>query len=98
MVSQLRSYVYAVLSCFTCYSLNKKWGNGDETSPKTVNIIVGYFFLVNYQLGMGFLGIPFSFFHGGLLAGALTLLVAAFVCWIAAIWVLEVMARAQVYK
>lgn len=96
MVSQSRSCVYTLLRCFPCYSTNKKLENEDEASPKTVNIVVGFFFLVNYQLGMGFLGIPFSFFHGGLLAGALTLLVAAFVSWNAAIWVLEVMARAQV--
>ena len=70
--------------------------NENQTSPKTVNIIIGFFFLINYELGMGFLGIPFAFFHGGILTGVFTLLSAAFVTWITATWVLEVMARAQV--
>ena len=65
-------------------------------SLKTFNIIVGFFFMANYQLGTGFLGIPFAFFHEGVLAGTLTLVVVAFVSWNTAIWVLEVMARAQV--
>ena len=38
-------------------------------APKTVNIVVGFFWLMNCQMGTGFLGIPFSFVHGGLLAG-----------------------------
>ena len=68
----------------------------ENETPKTVNIIIIFFFMVNFVLGTGFLGIPFAFFHAGALAGALTLLAVAFVSWIAAIWVLEVMARAQV--
>lgn len=52
--------------------------------------------MVNYEVGTGFLGIPFAFFHGGILAGTLTMIVAAFVSWNTAIWVLEVMSRAQV--
>ena len=96
MVSLFRSRADTILDCLQCYS-GRKQGNGDDASPKTVNIVVGFFFFVNYQLGTGFLGIPFAFFHSGLLAAALTLLVASFVNWIAAIWVLEVMARAQVY-
>ena len=68
-----------------------------SAAPKTVNIVVGFFWLVNYQMGTGFLGIPFSFVHGGLLAGIATLLVISLVCWITSIWVLEVLARAQVY-
>ena len=96
MVSLLKSCKHTILDCLPCDSC-KKQENGDEVSPKTVNIVVGFFFIVNCQVGMGFLGIPFSFFHGGLLAGALTLLVTSFVSWIAAIWVLEAMGRAQVY-
>ena len=69
-----------------------------QASPKTVSIIVGFSFLINYTVGMGILGIPFAFFHEGILTGIVTLLIVAFVSWIAAIWVLEVMARAQVYK
>ena len=90
MVSLLRSCADAILDCLPCYPSKEK------ASQKTVSIIVGFFFMVNYQMATGFLGIPFSFFQGGLLAGALTLLVIAFVSWVAAIWVLEVMARAQV--
>ena len=65
-------------------------------APKTVNVVVGFFWLVNCHMGTGFLGIPFSFVHGGLLAGMATLVVVSLVCWITGTWVLEVLARAQV--
>ena len=71
--------------------------SGEDVRPKTVNIVVGFFWLVNVQVGTGFLGIPFSFGHGGLIAGAAVLVVIAFVSWITGIWILEVTVRAQVY-
>ena len=78
-----------------CTSSHQGDGEGDA-GIKTVSIITAFFFMVNYQMVTGFLGIPFAFFHGGLLAGALTLLVVAFVSWTTEVWLLEVMARAQV--
>ena len=69
----------------------------DGDQPKTVHIITGFFFLINYEVGTGFLGMPFAFYHAGILVSAFTLLVTGFASWISAIWVLEVMARAQVY-
>ena len=91
MNCHLRSIRDAVVS-------NKDEEDQNQASPKTVNIVFGFFFLINYAVGIGFLGIPFAFFHEGILTGIVTLLIVAFVSWIAAIWVLEVMARAQVYK
>ena len=64
--------------------------------PKSVNIFLGFFFLVNYSLGSGFLATPYSFLHAGYLVAIPTLLVIVFVSWIHASWLLEVMARAQV--
>ena len=64
--------------------------------PKTINIFLGFFFMVNYCLGTGFLGVPFSFFYAGYLASIPTLLVVAFVSWNNAEWEIETMARAQV--
>ena len=64
--------------------------------PKSVNIFLGFFFIVNFCLGTGFLGIPYAFFHTGLPAAIITLLVIAFVSWNNATWEVEVMARAQV--
>lgn len=52
--------------------------------------------MVNFVLGTGFLGIPFGFFRGGLVAGFCTLLVVALIAWLCALWELEGMARAQV--
>ena len=73
-------------------------GGGEAKSPhKTVNIFLGYFFMVNFCLGTGFLGVPFSFFYSGYLAAAPTLILAAFVTWLTSTWLLEVMARAQVW-
>ena len=68
----------------------------ENEGPKTVNIFVIFFFLVNFQLATGFLGIPFAFFHGGLLAVGLGLIAASFINWNMAMCVLETMARAQV--
>ena len=71
-------------------------GEHEHRKPKSVNIFLGFFFLVNYSLGMGFLAMPYSFLHAGYLVAIPTLLVIVFVSWIHASWVLEVMARAQV--
>lgn len=77
--------------------IKRKMSRHDDLSgPKTINIFVGFLFFVNFQMGTGFLGIPFAFFHGGLLAGAATLVLASFVNWITAIWLLETLSRAQV--
>ena len=61
-----------------------------------MNIFLGFFFMVNFCLGTGFLGVPYSFFYAGYLAAIPTLLLIAFVSWNAATWEVEVMARAQV--
>ena len=52
--------------------------------------------MVNFCLGTGFLGVPYSFFYSGYLAAVPTLALAAFVTWLSSTWLLEVMARAQV--
>ena len=72
------------------FSREKKKG------PKSVNIFLGFFFMVNFCLGTGFLGVPFSFFYAGYLASIPTLLLIAFVSWNNAEWEVETMARAQV--
>ena len=64
--------------------------------PKSVNIFLGFFFLVNFCVGTGFLGIPYSFFYAGYLAATPTFLLIAFAAWNAGRWEIEVMARAQV--
>lgn len=64
--------------------------------PKTVHIFLGYFFILNYCLGTGFLGVPYSFFYSGYLAAIPTLVLTAFLTWLTSVWLLEVMARAQV--
>lgn len=64
--------------------------------PKTIHIFLGFFFIVNFCLGIGSLGIPYAFFYSGLLAAVPTLLIVSVVSWINANYLLEVMARAQV--
>ena len=71
-------------------------GEQKPCEPKSVNVYLGFFFLVNLCLGIGFLAIPYSFLHAGYLVAIPTLLVIVFVSWIHASWLLEVMARAQV--
>ena len=69
---------------------------GSDSDDKTVHIFLGYFFIVNYCLGTGFLGVPFSFFYSGYLAAIPTLIATAFFTWVTSLWLLEIMARAQV--
>ena len=61
-----------------------------------MNIFLGFFFLVNFCVGTGFLGIPYSSFYAGYLAAIPTFLLIAFSAWNAGRWEIEVMARAQV--
>lgn len=68
----------------------------NKNEPKTVNIFLGFFFTVNFCVGTGFLGIPYSFFYSGYLAAIPTLLFISVINWIFANYLLEVMARAQV--
>ena len=63
---------------------------------KSVNIFLGFFFLVNFCVGTGFLGVPYGFFYSGYLAAVPTLTLIAAIAWINANYLLEVMARAQV--
>ena len=67
-----------------------------QRPPKTVHIFLGYFFIVNYCLGTGFLGVPYLFFYSGYLAAIPTLTLIAFLTWLTSQWLLEAMARAQV--
>ena len=79
----------------SCSGGDRGAGDGGQRH-KTVNIFLGYFFMVNFCLGTGFLGVPYSFFYSGYLAAVPTLAVTAFVTWLTSTWLLEVMARAQV--
>lgn len=63
---------------------------------KSINIFLGFFFIVNFCLGTGFLGVPYAFFYSGYLAAVPTLLLVTVISWINANYLLEVMARAQV--
>ena len=71
---------------------------GSKKGPKTISIFLGFFFVVNYCLGVGFLGIPYAFFYSGYMAAIPALLFIAVVSWVNANYLLEVMARAQVSK
>ena len=66
-----------------------------KKEPKTINIFFGFFFCINFCVGSGFLGIPYSFFYSGYLAAIPTLLFIGLINWINANYLLEIMARAQ---
>lgn len=65
-------------------------------APKTVSIIIGFFFFINCIVGVGFLGIPSVFQGAGLLTSVLTLVAISLFSWVTVTWLLEVMSRAQV--
>ena len=77
--------------CFPCRKEEK-----DDGRPRTVNIFFGFFLMINFVLGTGFLGIPYAFVHSGLIVGMFTLFLITLMSWMCSIFVLETMARAQV--
>ena len=68
----------------------------EEKGHKTVHIFLGFFFVLNFCVGTGFLGIPYSFFYSGYPAVIPTFLFVAGITWINSNYLLEIMARAQV--
>ena len=81
------------------FKITLPWSKGKEKkSHKTVTIYLGFFFVLNYCLGTGFLGIPYSFFYSGYLAAIPTLLFVSVISLINANYLLEAMARAQVSR
>ena len=71
-------------------------GSERERVPKSVNIFLGCFFLLNYFIGNGYLSLSYSFLYASYLAAIPTLLLITFMSTITAMWEVEVMARAQV--
>lgn len=65
---------------------------------KSINIWLSLFILINGVVGTAFLGVPYAFFHTGLIAGVATCVLVSFVCWSCSVWTLETMARAQVSR
>jgi len=63
---------------------------------KTIPIYLVFFFVINYTMGTGFLGVPFAFYHSGIITGLLTMVMVGLLSYVGAIWLLESMARAQV--
>ena len=56
---------------------------------------VAYCFSLNYILGVGILSIPWGFVRAGLVLSPLVLLLVTLVSWVTAVFILDVMARAQ---
>ncbi len=70
-----------------------------KTEPdgsKTLHIALAFIYVVNFCLGVGFLGIPYSFYYSGYVAAIPTLLGILIIGWISANYLVECMARAQV--
>ena len=69
-----------------------------DDAPKTIPIYFVFFFVLNYTLGTGYLGIPYVFYHSGIITGTLTLLVITTLSYTGAMWLIEATARAQVWS
>ena len=75
---------------------NKGEGKRQGKRHKTISVYLGFFFVINFCLGTGFLGIPYAFFYSGFLAAIPTLLFVSVISLLNANYLLETMARAQV--
>ena len=60
------------------------------------NIVIGYFYNLNFILGTGFLGIPFTFYNAGVVPSLLTLTLLSVTGCITALWMLEILGRTRV--
>ena len=67
-----------------------------ENEIRSVSVVSGFFFMINFVVGTGFLSVPYAFYSAGVVSGAVTLIVLSFISWNTANWVVETMARAQV--
>ena len=68
--------------------------NGDKV--RSVSVVSGFFFMINFVVGTGFLSVPYAFYKAGVISGAVTLIVLSFISWNTANYIVETMARAQV--
>ncbi|EDV23112.1 uncharacterized protein TRIADDRAFT_58062 [Trichoplax adhaerens] len=69
----------------------------EEVSAKpksSYSSYTAFFFLVNYILGTGFLGIPYVMYHSGIISCTFTLMVITVFNCFGALWIIESMARA----
>ena len=95
-VVQLESFMDFVEFFFARLKRLCRRQNQDEV--RSVGILSGFFFMINFVVGTGFLSIPYAFYHAGVVSGAITLIFLSFISWNTANWVVETMARAQVSR
>jgi len=76
--------------------LQRLFRRQNEDRVRSVGVLSGFFFMINFVVGTGFLSVPYAFYHAGVVSGAITLIVLSFISWNTANWVVETMARAQV--
>ena len=77
-------------------SLSASMSGAHREVVRTYSPFVGFCFIINYIVGTGFLGIPYIFWHTGIVAGVMTLTAVSHFITFPALWTLEVMARAPV--
>ena len=66
--------------------------------PHHFNVVVGYFYILNYFIGSGFLSMPFIFYNVGIIASVATLSFLCIVGCITSLWVLEILCRSRALK
>ena len=70
--------------------------DANKKEPKSVDLVSGFFFNINFIVGTGFLGVPYGFYRAGTVSATITLLAFSFISWNSANWIVETMSRAQV--
>ena len=79
-----------------CRAVFRRDDRERNDAPKTVPMFFVFFFVLNYTIGTGYLGIPFVFYHSGIITAVFTLVGISTLCYVGAMWLIEAMARAQV--
>ncbi|KAL5250029.1 hypothetical protein ACHWQZ_G015939 [Mnemiopsis leidyi] len=75
-------------------SINSE-GSESEEEVTEIGMLPAFIMSINFIIGAGFFSMPYVFYHGGILWGALTLIVVTITLIITSNWTLETCSRAQ---
>ena len=86
---------------FTVESINDNFASRTAATIRGIsayNPTVMYFFCVNYILGVGCLGLPYSFLQSGMIQGTLLVILLSFVSYVTCLYVAEASYRGMQFK
>ncbi|XP_063686906.1 uncharacterized protein LOC134820452 isoform X2 [Bolinopsis microptera] len=75
-------------------SINSEGSEYEEDVPE-IGMVPAFIMSINFIIGAGFFSMPYVFYHGGIMWGAMTLILVTLTLVITSNWTLETCSRAQ---